>query len=180
MILTIPQIKHCMDSMVILVDTREQDNISLKRRLDKMPVPKKREKLLSGDYSAKCTLPDGSEFSLADKVAIERKMSIDEICGNFCSGRERFTNEFKRYTDLGGRLYVLVENAGWEKILTGGYDTKMAPEALTASLMAWSARYNCHIMFCDPFYSGTIIYKTLYYELKEKLTQMTKEAESDA
>lgn len=170
--MTPPEIEKSLESMTVLVDTREQETLALRRRLDKMPCPKKRAKLPSGDYSAKCTLPDGTEFSLENKIAVERKMSVDEICANFCRGRERFKNEFDRFHAVGGKLYILVEDACWEKIFANAYETKMSPESLAASLLAWSARYNAQIVFCDAFYSGILIYKILYSELREHLKRL--------
>lgn len=45
--------KSVLDSMVILVDTREQDTPRLRLRLNKMECPYERQKLDFGDYSAK-------------------------------------------------------------------------------------------------------------------------------
>ena len=88
--------KRSLDSMVILVDTREQDTTSLRRRLELMNCPWERQKLDFGDYSAKCRLPNGEWLDLSPKVAVERKMSFDELCACFCRGRQRFTREFER------------------------------------------------------------------------------------
>ena len=47
------------------------------------------------------------------KVAVDRKNSIDEICGNLCSTREqheRFREECITAQKAGARLYILVEN----------------------------------------------------------------------
>lgn len=164
-----PEIKSCLDKMVILVDTREQDNFAFKRRMNAIPCPKKREKLTSGDYSAECPLPNGEVLSLKDMVAVERKMSIDELAQCFTSGRERFEREFDRFKAQGGTLLLLCENASWEKVLGGVYETKMTPQALTASILAWSARYGMRTFFCDEHFSGKMIYEILYRELKERL-----------
>lgn len=164
-----PEIKNCLDKMVILVDTREQDNFAFKRRMNNIPCPKKREKLTSGDYSAECPLPNGETLSLKDIVAVERKMSIDELAQCFTSGRERFEREFDRFKAQGGTLLLLCENASWEKVLGGVYETKMTPQALTASILAWSARYGMRTFFCDEHFSGKMIYEILYRELKERL-----------
>ena len=47
------------------------------------------------------------------KVAVDRKNSIDEICGNLCSSREaheRFRDECITAQKAGARFYILVEN----------------------------------------------------------------------
>lgn len=155
--------------MIVLVDTREQDNFAFKRRMNAIPCPKKREKLLSGDYSAECPLPNGETLTLKHTIAVERKMSIDELAQCFTNGRERFEREFDRFKAQGGILLLLCENASWEKIYAGCYETKVTPQALIASILAWSARYGMRTFFCDEHYSGKIIYDILYRELKEKL-----------
>lgn len=163
------EIKRALDSMVILVDTREQDTSAFRRRISAMPCKWRREKLDSGDYSCACTLPNGEEFSLSQRVVVERKMSADEICSNFTRGRRRFINEFDRLQIAGGTPYLLIENTSWENLFAGNYRSLMKPESLIASLKAWEARYNTHILFCPSELSGQLIYKTLYYELKEHL-----------
>ena len=134
-----------------------------------MQCPHKRQKLDSGDYSCECMLPNGTIYSLADKVVIERKMSADEICSNFTRGRQRFVREFDRLKSTGGKPYLLIENTSWEDIFAGNYRSQLNPMALVASLKAWEARYGTHILFCTPRLTGQLIYKTLYYELKERL-----------
>lgn len=162
-------IQNCLSNMVIIYDTREQETAALHKRLKSMQCPHKRQKLDSGDYSCECTLPNGTIYSLADKVVIERKMSADEICSNFTRGRQRFVREFDRLKSTGGKPYLLIENTCWEDIFAGNYRSQLNPMALVASLKAWEARYGTHILFCTPKLTGQLIYKTLYYELKERL-----------
>ena len=163
------EVKEALSSMVVLVDTREQDTPALHKRLSALSCPWRREKLDSGDYSCECALPDGTIFSLADKVTIERKMSADEICQNFTRGRKRFVREFDRFQNCGGKPYLLIENTTWEDIFAGNYRSQLNPDSLVASLKAWEARYGTHVTFCTAALTGQMIYKTLYYELKERL-----------
>lgn len=47
------------------------------------------------------------------KIAVDRKKSLDEICGNLCSSREehdRFREELIRAQKAGCKFYVMVEN----------------------------------------------------------------------
>ena len=47
------------------------------------------------------------------KIAVDRKKSLDEICGNLCSNKEeheRFREELIRAQKAGCRFFVLVEN----------------------------------------------------------------------
>ena len=162
-------IKSTLDTMTILVDTREQDTPKLHRRLEDMGRPYERAALTSGDYSAKFVLPDGAEYSLADRLAVERKMGLDEICGNYTRGRDRFRREFDRMAEKGGKLYLIVENATWENVVAGKYRSRLSPSCLIASLMAWNSRYGTQILFCKPETTGILIQKILYYEMKEIL-----------
>lgn len=163
------EVKRALDSMVILVDTREQDTPRLRKRLRAMDCPYERRTLNFGDYSAKCTLPDGGELDLSNICVVERKMSLDEVCACYCGGRKRFTDEFERAREAVAKTYLLVEGASWEKAYAGFYRSRMNPNSLTGSLLAWSARYNCPILFCEPETSGRLIRDLLYRELKERL-----------
>lgn len=166
------EIDDALETMVILYDTREQDTPALRRRLSAFPCGSRREMCDFGDYSAACKLPDGSEFSLNGVVAIERKMSLEELSRNFTVGRERFIKEFGRATKSGGKLYLLVENGSWDKLFAGRYKTKFSKEAFIASLAAWQARYNTQVLFCSPEIAPMLIYKILHYELKERLADV--------
>lgn len=161
--------KRSLDSMVILVDTREQDTPSLHRRLEFAGCPWERKKLDFGDYSAKCRLPDGEWLDLSPRVAVERKMSFDELCACFCRGRGRFTREFERAKAAGAAVYLLIENASWENALAGKYRSKMNPKSFVASITAWLARYRCQVIFCKAETTGVLIHEILYRELKEVL-----------
>lgn len=162
-------VETALSTLTILVDTREQPNARYEQRLNSMKTPYKREKLDFGDYSAEVTLPSGELLSLDRAVCVERKMSFDEICNCYCQQRKRFTREFERAKSAGAKVYLLIENANWEKAYNGSYRSKMSPQALTASLFAWLARYNCQIIFCKEETSGKIIREILYREMKERL-----------
>ncbi len=164
-------VKRSLNSLTILVDTREQDTPALRKRLEATGYPYERRKLDFGDYSARCTLPDGRVLDLSDKVCVERKMSFDELCTCFCKGRERFVREFERAANAGAKIYLLVEGASWEDAFAGKYRSKMDPKAFIASLTAWLARYNCQLLFCKSDTSGRLIREILYRETKERLEQ---------
>lgn len=155
--------------MTLIIDTREQDTDRLRRRIKQTGLSFVRQKLDFGDYSAKTTLDNGTEFDISSSVSIERKMNLDELCACYCKGRKRFTREFERAKSAGAKVYLLIENANWEKAYNGSYRSKMSPQALTASLFAWLARYNCQIVFCKEETSGKIIREILYREMKERL-----------
>lgn len=163
------EIKNSLESMVLLVDTREQPTEKLKQRIDSTGLVHERRKLDFGDYSCKCMMPDGNELNFSSKVAIERKMSLDELCSCFGKERGRFEREFNRAKESGCRMYLLVENATWEKVYNGKYRSLFTPQALIASIDAFRARYGMQLDFCKAETTGRIIRDVLYRELKEYL-----------
>ena len=163
------EIRDCLDSMVILCDTREQPTERLKRRLEATGLPYERKKLDAGDYSCKCTLPDGEELDFSTKVAVERKMNLDELCQCFGKERARFEREFERAKAAGCRIYLIVEDGNWEKAYNGKYRSLLKPQALIASIDAFRARYGMQLDFCKPETTGRLIKDILYRELKEYL-----------
>ena len=155
--------------MTLIVDKREQDTDRLRRRIRQTGLSFVRQKLDFGDYSAKTTLDNGTEFDISGSVSIERKMNLDELCACYCKDRKRFTREFERAKSAGAKVYLLIENANWENAFNGKYRSKMTSSALTASMFAWLARYDCQIIFCKEETSGKIIREILYREMKERL-----------
>lgn len=162
------EIKEALENIKILVDTREQPNERFKKRVASFGCPWERCKLDFGDYSVAADL-DSRRISLQDDIVIERKMNIDELCGCYCHSRARFEREFERAQQAGAKIIMLIENATWEKVYAGTYRSLMQPQALTASMLTWLARYNCQLVFCKPETSGKLIHDILYRELKERL-----------
>lgn len=167
------EIQQTLDTLKILIDTREQPTRAYYRRIKSMGAPTERRKLDFGDYSAACTLPDGKELSLENSVCIERKMNFDEICNCYCQQRKRFTKEFERAKEAGAKVYLLIENASWEDAYGGNYRSRMSSGALVASMTAWLARYDCQLIFCKPQTTGKLIREIMYRELKERLENET-------
>jgi hypothetical protein len=165
------EVKRRLDGLICLVDTREQNTIRAKRRLESINLPIERVALPFGDYSARCGALD-----LRDSVAIERKMDLDEIAHCYCQDRKRFEREFERARKSGAKVYLLVENASWEKAYSGVYRSQMRPESLVASMTAWLARYRCQLIFCKEETSGKLIHDILYREMKERLEVIPDES----
>lgn len=161
-------LQRALSTAVILCDTREQPTKRFEKRMQSIGLPYVRKKLDFGDYSIACTVDDTS-IDLSNIVAIERKMSLDEICNCFCQQRGRFEREFLRAKQVGAKIYLLIEGGSWEKAYAGYYRSQMHPNSFIASLTAWLARYNCQILFCEPDTTGKLIHELLYRELKEYL-----------
>ena len=160
-------VKRALSTMSILWDTREQDTIRARKRMEQIGVPIERVALSFGDYSVKCDTLD-----LRDSVAIERKMDLSELAHCYCQDRKRFIREFERAKESGAKLYLLVENGDLDKAYSGHYRAKVKPASLTASMFAWLARYDCQILFCSEENSGKVIHDVLFRELKERLEMM--------
>lgn len=166
--------KEVLKSFRILVDSREQDTPRARRRYAVFGVPWERSTLSYGDYAYNATLPDGTPLHDSSKTvfpsaAVERKMSLDELAACFTASRQRFEREFQRAKEHDARIFLLCENADWEKLLAGKYRSRFHPTAFTASVMAWTVRYNLQLMFCREETSGRLIKEILYRDFKERL-----------
>ena len=158
---------ECLSKMTYVIDSREQPTEKLKTRMAFL-TPFVRETVNAGDYTAKTMLPSGEWFYVP--AAVERKMNLGEIAGNFCGTRERFRAEFNRASEHGIRLYILIEDSSWEAAYNGHYRSKMSPQSMIASLLTWSARYGSPILMCrKPETAGMLIRDILHYEMREAL-----------
>lgn len=162
------KIDKLLQGMTVIVDTREHQTPNAIARQRRFGVPFVRKKLDFGDYSAFFKFGD-EEFSLENKIVIERKCCIDEIAMCYTSQRKRFKAEFERAYNAGAKTYLLIEDASWEKFYSGVYQSKMTPQALVASLTTWLARYNCQIIFCQARTTPLLIVEILKREAKEIL-----------
>ena len=170
-------LEKTLSTMTIICDSREHQTDEAKKRWESFGVPYRIQALKSGDYTAEFVLPNGETFSLENHAVVERKMSLGEICGNFCQNRVRFIREFERIKEAGAKAYVVIEGASWEAIYNHRYHSKMSPQALVASLTAWMARYNAHIIFCRAETFPKLCREILYREAKEILTNMEVDGE---
>lgn len=164
------EIKNIIDTAVIIVDTREKENKHITEYFDKKNINWAAEKLDYGDYSIRIESPAAyRDFYLTDYIAIERKANLNEISGNLTHNRDRFVAEFERAK---GKIYLLIENADYEDIEKGLYNTKFNKKAFRASLEAFEQRYNINIHYQkDTAVTGYWIYRTLTGYLRELLKQ---------
>ena len=164
-----------LSTMTCIIDSREKPTAEAKKRWESFGVPYRIQALKSGDYTSEFLLPNGETFSLENHAVIERKLGISEICGNFCQNRARFIREFERIRSAGAKAYIVVEGASWEEIYNHRYHSKMSPQALVASMTAWMARYNAHIIFCKAETFPKLCREILYREAKEILSNLEVE-----
>jgi hypothetical protein len=163
------ELDSMLKSMIILYDTREQDTPALRSRLEGFNCPSERYKLDYGDYSIAYIDTKGQKIYLTDKIVLERKMNLDELCNCFTQGRDRFEREFQRSKIDGAKVHLLIEDSNYEKMFNGGYRSKLAPNSLIASYLAWSERYDLQLHFCKKETTPRLIYKIMYYFLKNHL-----------
>lgn len=160
-----------LKDMVVITDTREQKNQHILDYFMENKIPYKTERLKTADYSF--CLPNYSHLELDGAILVEKKNSLDEICGNFTKERERFAREFERIQSE--HIHLVIENATWKKVLNGSYRSQLNPKSLMASMITWNIRYNCPIWFVGVDESPALIYNILYYELFEHLKGLREE-----
>lgn len=163
-----------LDSMEIMVDTREQETSKAMQRYKSFGVPYSRATLSYGDYAANFTLLDGKKLYDVSKTVspvciVERKMNLDELASCFTHSRERFEKEFKRASFYGCFIHVIVEDGSYEKIEGHKYKSKFPPKAFLASITAWERRFDIHFHFCSSLESGKLIKEFLYRDMKERI-----------
>ena len=172
------EVRAILKQMGVLADTREQKWDHVRWALENAGWRVEREKLDQGDYTAfvpMSAFPGFQDvpglYSLQDEVVIERKANLDEIAGNFTTGRDRFEREFIRAKSKGIKVYLLIENASWADIFSHNYHSQLNPKSLEGSLRSWQAKYNVSIEFCRPEETARTIYNILHYWLKARLEE---------
>lgn len=163
------EIKTLLDSMIIQIDTREQQNSHITDYLDKKQVQYAVKKLNFGDYS--CYLPKNEQLGIMRDMyfpmVIERKNSIDELAATI-KERTRFENELIR-SQRSNFLLLVEDAAGYENIIRGNYRSEYNPKALLASLKAFESRYGFQTVFIGRELTGNYIFHHFYYALREML-----------
>lgn len=163
--------EELISSMTIIVDTREQKNNHITDYFDRKKINYKRKALNYGDYSfmipanEKLSIPRDLYFN--NSCVVERKASLEEISGNLTNGRDRFEKELC----LAPKTKVLlIENASYEDIATGNYNTQYNRKSFIASIHSFWFKYNIPVMFMkDNKYSGLFIREYFEYYLKNYL-----------
>lgn len=162
------EMEELIQSMVILVDTRERKADHILEYFDKKNIAYKKKALDYGDYSfmipanEKLSIPRDLYFM--NKVIVERKASLEEISGNFTKERDRFEKELC----LAPKTKVLlIENANYSDIATGNYNTQYNKKSFWASIHSFWFKYNIPIFFMpDNKWSGLFIRGYFEYYLK--------------
>lgn len=163
-------IDFLLKQIVIKVDTREQENKHITDFFNGRGIKWESTKLEAGDYSA--FIPPAPEIHFYREfhlnAAIERKNSLDELAQTV-KERARFEHELFRAKDKGTRFKIVVEDGDYSELIRGKYRSEYAPKALTASLMAFEARYNVPLLHVAKADAGHYIYNWLLYQFREAL-----------
>lgn len=154
----------------IIYDTREQD-IFIPQILRKNGIQTIRRKLDTGDYAIQY------KGEYMPPVVVERKACLDELIGNMldnrkdANGNNRFIRELERAKAQGLKVYLLIQDKDYYmKLITGEYRSKVNTKAISGMIISLLAKYpNLHIIAVDRELSPSMVYKVLYYELREKL-----------
>lgn len=160
-----------IESMVILVDSREKVNDHILQYFDKAGIHYEVKKLDYGDYSF--YIPKNEDLGIPrdlyfnKKVIVERKGSLEELSGNLTKERDRLEKEFS----LAPKTKVMViENASYADMVTGHYDTKYNNKSFWASVHSLWHKYNIPIIFMpDKSFTGFFIRGYFTYYLKNYL-----------
>lgn len=162
--------QEILESMKIIIDTREKKKEHITRYLDNKKIPYTVEKLDSGDYTA--MIPANPELGIprdiymSSTLTIERKASLEELSANLTKGRAQIESEFLRAR---GRMIIMIEDATYDDIINHKYNTQYNPKSFLATLKAFESRYGIETTFVSKRSAGNFIYHSLYYELREQL-----------
>ena len=164
------EIKQIINSMIIVIDSREKQFSHIKLWLKSKKIPYIIQTLSFGDYTF--MIPANSELgiiediSFSNEIAIERKANAEEISGNLTEGRERFKREFERGNT---KIRILIEDSSYADISKGDYQTKISAESFIGSLHSIQEEFNAPFFFTDKEHSAQYIYNTFKYYLRNKL-----------
>ena len=158
--------KNILESLTILVDTREQSWSHIEDIFKSKGIKYRRQKLNAGDYSFEITVDD-NVINFADTIVIERKNGLDELAGCFTVDRDRFKHEFERIEEKDTDCILLVENGKVSDLRSGNYRSHISPAAFEASLWAWKWRFGYDIFFIEKQCTGEYIYNLFHYYVRE-------------
>ena len=133
-----------------------------------------------GDYTIAVKLPNGEVINFKDKIVIERKADLNELCCNFFDkkdeeGKTRLERELDRAKEQGIKVILLVETDNMHnKILSSKHfrfdkASKVSPKAFNSILRSLQAKYDISIEYCDKKDSARLIHDILYYHAREYL-----------
>lgn len=145
----------------------------------------KQEKgLKTGDFTICVQLPNNCQINFQDKIVIERKKDLNELCCNLFDkkdeeGLTRFERELVRAKEQDIKVILLVEIDNMHsKIMSSKhfrYDkaSKVSPKSFNSILRSLQARYDISIEYCEKNQSARLIHDILYYHVREYLKNVS-------
>ncbi|MCR5727231.1 MAG: ERCC4 domain-containing protein [Lachnospiraceae bacterium] len=168
--------------MTIQIDSREhkKERERIEKQFDRLGIDHFVSKLWVGDY-----------MSLDNaKLVIDRKLDLNEVCGNVCQQHERFRKELTRAKDQGIQIIILIEEPNimnlvdvwfWENprkkaykwVIKNGHPWKeeckkppLQGKQLYKSLVTIEERYGVRFEFCNKKDTGKRIFELLGGDIK--------------
>ena len=135
-----------------------------------------------GDYTIAVQLPNKEVINFKDKVVIERKADLNELCCNLFDskskdeeGLTRIEREFKRAKEAGIKIHLVIETEdAISKILSSKhfrYDkaSKINPKSFMMMFLSLCNRYDISVWYCNKKDSARLIHDLLYVYAREYL-----------
>ena len=178
--LTDTEIKKLLtENLMIIFDTREQQNLHVLDYFDKKNIKYKRQKIDEGDYAAIITKrPEmGIHRDLYFKVAVERKNSVDELAGNLAEESDtrddiRLVRELRRAKEKGIKMFLVIEDEnGKRNIKTGNYRSQYKAVSFMARLRSLQDQFLNGTVFINSNDTGEEIFGILYYGVRNFLKE---------
>ena len=166
------ELKNLLQSIVVVVDTREKVNKHVTDWFDKKKIPYITKALDNGDYN--CYLPQNEEMGIMKDVWLdrdlffERKNSLEELSQNLTKNRARFEEELA--TTKAISKYLIIENATYADVANGNYKSDYNSKSYLGTLHSFNHKYDLQIVFMpDPSYTPVFLYGTMQYYLRDIL-----------
>ena len=148
--------------MIIQIDTREKDRAIKKiiAEFDRQGIKYISSKMFVGDY---CDLSN-------PLVIIDRKQNIAELAQNATSQHDRFKRELLRLDEIGGKMYILVEQDKIDGVKIQSLEDvmmwkprfgKIIGLQIYRILSAWQHKHNIEYVFCSKANTGKEIIRLL-------------------
>lgn len=148
--------------MIIQIDTREKDRAIKKiiAEFDRQGIKYISSKMFVGDY---CNLSN-------PLVIIDRKQNIAELAQNATSQHDRFKRELLRLDEIGGKMYILVEQDKIDGVKIQSLEDvmmwkprfgKIIGLQIYRILSAWQHKHNIEYVFCSKANTGKEIIRLL-------------------
>ena len=167
------EIKAIIDTMVILVDSREKSNSHIIEMFDRYGINWESMKLDSGDYSA--YIPSNYDLGiddiidLRDELCVERKASCDEVIQNLTKHKDRFYREYERSS---AEIPILIED-NFKNAIEGNYRSQITPKQFLGALFGFCDSNKTFFYFMeDKKHSALWIYDLLKYRIRNKLKEL--------